>query len=158
MPADSHLPDRPGPSDRPADPTERFPQVPARTRPQPTVNAPRTPSPSGGTEAAATIINRVLDEQERLNAGNQARLAELATQRQRRTVRQLAADRVARHEAEERRQLRHQQHLDTVEMVKSYVGLACLAAVFVILLIAVYYTYGIGAGWYRWAPVPTDRP
>lgn len=136
-----------------AHPTEMLPTVPA-ARPR----VRRTPPPVVSPPGLHTTGHRVVGEEPvpveelRQRVTDHLHLYGYDTPHGRR------ADTVAGRppsvrEVADRRE-RHRIHMERIEAAKAYVGLACTVTTFVILLIAAYFAFKIGAGDYVWGPIP----
>jgi hypothetical protein len=48
---------------------------------------------------------------------------------------------------------RHQRHMDTLEIIRAYLGAACLIAVFLLIVALALVALGIMSGAFVWMPV-----
>jgi len=167
MPSDPETPgSTPGtPAEARTEPFRRIPRplpgppvpraLPARATPPPTVNPPghhTRPAFAAhtGDEHAATVINRVLDAADTARPTSPAGPGRPRPNPRRpgrdATVGELAAARM-------RHADRHQRHMDTLEIIRAYLGAACLIAVFLLIVALALVALGIMSGAFVWMPV-----
>lgn len=105
----------------------------------------------GTVRAAADRLNRALDAREAQAAADRVTpgTASRAWRRQRNrkvSLRDAAARRAAA-------RMRHERHMEVVETLRAYLGVACLVALLALVGAMAYLAFGILAGWYTWMPV-----
>lgn len=137
----------------------------ARQVPPPVVSPPGTVAPARDAESQMTMVERVLDEQHTLNTAASKRVDRFLNRRRAggqpeparpRALRDVAAERAARREAEELRHARHQRRMDIHEEIRAVLGWLCILAVFVIMVMVGVFAFKIGMGDYVWGPIPRD--
>lgn len=130
------------------DPTHYLPRVPR-------IPFPSTPP----AETQVDLINRLLDEQGHRQAEQQHGVSLERLFRRRRlprpplTVRDVAAAREARTERMAQHRDRHERHMNLLEAARGYLGIMCLTALFVLVVVLGFVAFGIIAGWFTWMPV-----
>jgi len=137
------------------DSTEQLPVSRRRDTPPPVVSAPgmHTRGARGIpplTEAGpVTVINAILDERDQ----RERRAGPNRSAPSRPTVRDIAADRLARAEREERHRNRHQRHMDALEAARGWLGVLCLFGLLMLVVFMGVIAVGLLSGWYVWVPV-----
>lgn len=153
---------------RAADTTQYLPQVrPRLARPErlmhsgADVRPAGVPFPAEQGETQLDLVNRILDEQQRQGAvlaAEHTNTVERLFRRRRTprvplTVKDLAAVRLARTERMAQHRDRHERHMNLLEAVRAYLGIACLIGVFLLVVGMGIVAFGVLVGWYTWAPV-----
>lgn len=118
--------------------TETFPRIP---RPRRAVDPSIQYAVGGAVVPEAETLNRLLDERDRAEDRRSGRAAASAV----RTVREEAQRRAAV-------KLRHERHLEVIEVVRAYLVLAIIFGLLVIVVGAGVVGFGIIAGWFDWRP------